>query len=173
MSAPMIVTTPPAGFARLRFVTDASDLLAAAIRFDTMTKVASHVEAVTPSGIIGAYGDGVALKPLNYDTGSTAQTYVDIAMPSEMYGRWLYALNAEIGAPYDYEAIAGFAAHMDLHEKGAVICSALQALCLRRCAFFAHPLAKPAHEIAPADLLLMLSGNPFATVRPLETRAAA
>ena len=46
----LVITQPLAGYARLRFVTDESDPMAKLIRFDTMTKVASHVEAVTPQG---------------------------------------------------------------------------------------------------------------------------
>ena len=157
-SPALVVTQPKAGYSRLRFVTDESDPMAKLIRFDTMTKVASHVEAVTPQGIIGAYGDGVCLKPPDYDAGSTAQTFVDIPMDAKMLSSWLANLNVFLGTPYDYEAIAGLAAHIDMHEPGHVICSALQTLVLRRCRFFEYPLTASAHLTTPRDLLLVLSG---------------
>jgi hypothetical protein len=37
--------------------------------------------------------------------------------------------------------------------------SALQALALRQCEWFATPLVEPAHKITPRDLLLIISGR--------------
>lgn len=40
-----------------------------------------------------------------------------------------------------------------------IICSALQALGLRQCQWFASPLVEPAHKITPRDLLLIISAR--------------
>ena len=170
----LVITQPLAGYARLRFVTDHSDPLAILIRFDTMSKRASHVEAVTPMGVVGAYINGVALRPFDYDEGSTAQTFVDIPMKPEMLNRWIANLSAFLGTPYDFEAIAGLAAHVDMHSPGHMICSALQAMALRRCSFFSWPLSEMAHLITPRDLLLMLSAmqDYGVVVHPTEYRGA-
>jgi hypothetical protein len=45
------------------------------------------------------------------------------------------------------------------HRPQHVICSALQALALRQCQWFAAPLVEPAHKISPRDLLLIISGR--------------
>lgn len=155
----LIVTQPLPGYARLRFVTDANDILAKLIRFDTMSTYVSHVEAVLPDGIIGAYWDGVKKQPIDYDTGSTAQTFVDIPMADAILAKWVAILEQHIGKAYDYWALIGFALHENYHTPGTVICSALQTLCLRDCEFFRYPLSVLAHQISPRDLFFLLSGR--------------
>jgi len=122
----------------------------------------SHVEAVTPDGrYLGAHSDGgVQARPSDYDQGQfLAEKLVDLPADDAMTAKFYHYLNAVVGEPYDLAAIAGFALHMDEHDKHKVICSALQALALRGCGWFAAPLAQPAHEISPRDLLLIISGR--------------
>lgn len=170
MSAPLIVPPPPDNVARLRFVTDGSNLLAEAIRFDTMA-IVSHVEAILPDCIIGAYGNGVVAQAFDFDTGSTSQIFVDIQLWSRELNEWRAYLKGMIGTPYDYAAIAGFVTHTDQHEKNHVICSALQTLALRHVGFFSRPLFEPAHMISPRDLLLMLSARNEPKIHSIEMRA--
>lgn len=167
---------------RLRFVTGSS-AISALIRAQervTMPFTPSHVEAVMPdgSGYIGAHLDGgVRLRPVGYDKDfTTRELFVDLpnlnrtfpshspfvgpepdTQPEQFYGY----LASKIGEPYDWKAILGFADPLlhDSHTRDHIICSALQALALRKCGWFAAPLAAPAHEISPRDLLLMISGR--------------
>jgi len=50
-------------------------------------------------------------------------------------------------------------ARFNLHERGALICSALQVDALRHCGFFPVPLAQKYHQISPVVLLLMLQAQ--------------
>jgi hypothetical protein len=122
----------------------------------------SHVEAVTPDGkYLGAHSDGgVLARPSDYDAGKfDRQLFLDLPADNVMALKFYSYLNACLGEPYDFGAIAGFVAHFDIHQKHRVICSALQTLALRGCWFFATPLSQEAHEISPRDLLLILSGR--------------
>jgi hypothetical protein len=171
---PLIVSAPPSGVARLRFVTTKESLLSKAIRFNTTGSV-SHVEAVMCDGTIitSLIGTGVARCPIDYDTSSTLQIMVDLTMPGGVYDKWVAFLEARIGWPYDTPAIVGFAVHLNEHEQGALICSALQVDALRHCGWFAVPLAQKYHQISPVVLLMMLQADPRNIVHPRETFAAA
>jgi hypothetical protein len=122
----------------------------------------SHVEALTPEGTyIGAHiHEGVAEMPGDYDEAiKDRELIVNLPAPPAMELQFYHYLRACIGEPYDFHAIAGFILHWDIHAKHKVICSALQTLALRGCGWFATPLAVPAHEISPRDLLLIVSGR--------------
>jgi hypothetical protein len=147
---------------RLRFVT-CNDEISAAIRLRE-NFWASHVEAVTPAGkYLGAHCDGgVQARAPGYDGRVLRQElFVDLAETAPGQADEFYAfLNRHIGEPYDFKSILGFlvpgiAAHQPQH----IICSALQALALRQCEWFAAPLVEPAHKITPRDLLLIISGR--------------
>jgi hypothetical protein len=145
---------------RLRFVYS-DDPIGRGIILDTGGNY-SHVEAVTPDGqYLGAHSDGgVQARPADYDKGQfTRELFVDLPADEITTVKFHHYLNACVGEPYDFKAIAGFVLHWDEHDKHKVICSALQTLALRGCGWFASPLAQPAHEISPRDLLLMLSGR--------------
>ena len=145
---------------RLRFVYS-DDPFSNAILLDT-GGLYSHVEAVTPDGkYLGALSNGgVRARPADYDAGLfKRQLFVDLPADAAMTAKFYHYLGAVVGEPYDFGAIAGFVAHMDVHQKGRVICSALQTLALRGCGWFATPLAALAHEISPRDLLLIISGR--------------
>jgi hypothetical protein len=151
-------TDPSTGNLVLRFVTT-SDPVSAGIRF-AEDFWASHVEAVMPDGTyLGAHADGgVQARAPNYDdTIWTKQLF--LALPCDDVPQFVKFLTGKIGRPYDIESILGFVLRLDQHVPMHVICSALMVLALRSCGYFGVPLSRPAHEISPADLLLILSGR--------------
>ena len=156
----------------LRFV-HGNDAASAAIIADTGGQF-SHVEAVTPDGkYLGARADGgVLARPADYDAGKfDREKFVELITADWRATAFYHYLNAVIGEPYDFAAIAGFVSHLDLHEKGRVICSALQVLALRGAGFFPVALPVPAHEISPRDLDLMLVERPDVMVIAAPVRA--
>jgi len=154
---PLIVPAPLSGHISIRFVTDYNSPLAFLIRADTMAPV-SHVEAVLRDGtVIGAYGGGVARRANDADADSTNQMFVYIPRTSEQIDAWEAFLVSKIGTPYDYEAIAGFALHKDMHTLGHVICSALITDALRHNGVVSEHLLKPDHMTSPSDLAMSLS----------------
>ena len=171
MSPPLVVPPAPEGHLRIRLVTDENDAMAFLIRTDTLSLV-SHAEVVLRDGtIIGAYAAGVARRPHDYDTGSTAQMFVDIPHPE--VDAWEAFLIGKIGTPYDYAAIAGFALHADMHTPGHTICSALVADALRHVGLITEKQFKPDHATSPSDLALALSFMAKIcnfTITPLERR---
>jgi len=171
MSEPLKVPIPPPGVARLRFVQTRGNWLSKLIDWRTMGKV-SHVEAVMPDGSIIAalIGEGVVRKPGDYDTTSTSQIFVDVAMSSHALDLWTKYLESRLGRPYDMDAIVGIALHLNWHQRLGFICSMLLTLSLRKSCTFPVPLSEPAHEVTPRDLLLILSGHPSVTIHPKEER---
>jgi hypothetical protein len=147
---------------KLRFVT-CHDPISQGIRLRE-NFWASHVEAVTPQGkYLGAHCDGgVQARDVGYDA-QVLQQELFVELPETAPGQAdeFYAfLNRHIGEPYDFESILGFLVpNIPAHEPQHVICSALQALALRQCQWFATPLVEPAHKITPRDLLLIISGR--------------
>jgi hypothetical protein len=141
----------------------------------------SHVEAVTPEGLyLGAHADGgVLARPSDYDAGKfDREIFVELTADDAMTAKFYHYLNAVIGEPYAFSAIAGFILHLDMQARHRVICSALQTLAIRWCNFFPvgllMPLAVPAHEISPRDLGLMLIQRPDVRVieHPAQKKAA-
>ena len=171
MSPPLVVPPAPEGHLRVRLVTDMNDPLSFLIRTDTLAAV-SHAEVVLrDSTIIGAYASGVARRPADYDTGSTAQMFVDIPHPE--VDAWEAFLIGKIGTPYDFAAIAGFALHTNMHTPGHTICSALVADALRHIGLITEKQFKPDHQTSPGDLALGLSFMAKIcnfTITPLERR---
>ena len=168
MANHLIARPPMPGYARLRFVSSERNWLSELIRWRTMGEV-SHVENVLRDGsIIGAYGDGVKQIPGDTDLGYTTQRFVDILMTQDSLDRWESYLKSRIGRPYDYSAIAGFLVHANWRHRRAFICSMLSTLSLRPPGTFPRPLAVPAHEVSPRDLLLTLSAHPAAKIGQLE-----
>jgi hypothetical protein len=138
----------------------------------------SHVEAVTPEGkYLGAHASGgVQARDPGYDAAyldhelfvdlpNLARTFASgspfIAPEPDTQADEFYAfLGRHIGEPYDFESILGFLVpNISAHQPQHIICSALQALALRQCRWFATPLVEPAHKITPRDLLLIISGR--------------
>lgn len=117
----------------------------------------SHVDLVTPTGLLGArMVGGVALRPFDYEAWhKRALAYV--AAPPEVEGMFYHLADAQLGKPYDKTAIAGFAAGRDWRETDSWFCSELAAWCLEKSGAFAHDLIAPANKITPSALLLVLS----------------
>ena len=170
MSKTFAVRPAPPGYIRLRFTTSRLGMFGRLIRWRTMSYV-SHVEGVLADGaIIAALSEGVRHKAGDYDTTSTSQVFVDVLAPEESRKKWEAYLWSRVGRPYDWDAIAGVALHLDWRRPGGFICSMLMALSLREAGVFRKPLSERAHEITPRDLLLVLSAHPAAIVHETETR---
>ncbi len=147
----------------LRFV-QGSSLVSRAIVAQSKTCMPftpSHVETVNEGGTsyIGAHiQGGILARPIGYDWAETVHELL-LPLPSTP-GQdrifWDYMVDS-IGEPYDWTAIFGFIIPEHFHKVNTAICSAKAALALRKCGWFARPLAAPAHLISPRDLLLMLS----------------
>jgi hypothetical protein len=123
-----------------------------------------HVEAVMPdgSGYLGAVDDGkgVAVRPIGYDKPFVKERFVDLPASDDVTAAFYQCLRQHLGEPYDFEAIAGYAIHDDgLHQKGRVICSALQTIAAVKSGWFPGSLTRKPHEVDPADLLFVLSGR--------------
>jgi hypothetical protein len=129
----------------------------------------SHVEAVAydksgnVQGYLGAHADGgVQLRPVGYDA-KWLDHDLFVELPETYPGQgedFRAALDQHIGEPYDFGAILDFIIpDIEAHQQAHAICSALQALELRACKWFATPLSEPAHRISPRDLLAIVSGR--------------
>lgn len=146
---------------RLRFVT-ASDAISAGIRAAEYGFWASHVEAVMPGGtLLGAHYDGgVQARAPDYDKGKfSRELFVDLPADQAMTDTFHDFLRAQIGKPYDVEAIIAFVARRDWQDPGSWFCSELQAAALVCCDWFAAPLATEFNHVTPRDLLLIISGR--------------
>lgn len=151
---------------KLRFVT-CNDPTSAAIRAregamaPAIGFTPSHVEMVVAEGYLGAHSDGgVQIRPAGYDKATLAhELVVDVGgddVAAEKYAR------SKIGTPYDWGAIfnfVDFVLPVDLHQRDHLICSAFMTLAARKGSALPFRLARRAHEISPADLLLVFSGR--------------
>jgi hypothetical protein len=146
---------------RLRFVT-ANDPVSAGIRAAEYGFWASHTEAVMPDGtLLGAHYDGgVQARPADYDKGQfSREMIVSIPAPPAMTDAFHSFLRAQVGKPYDVQAIIAFIAERDWQQPDSWFCSELQAAALVHCGWFAAPLATEFNHITPRDLLLIISGR--------------
>jgi hypothetical protein len=123
---------------RLRFVT-ATDIFSRIIRGAEMGFWASHTEAVTPTGqYLGALtSGGVQARPAWYDNGQwTQELFVDLPATDAQSAVFYAFLTAQIGKPYDEEAIGEMAIGEltgeapDWANASSWICSALQTAAL-------------------------------------------
>ena len=119
--------------------------------------------------IASLIGKGVVRFAGDYDTTSTSQIFVDVAMSDHQLDVWEKYLKSRLGRPYDMSAIYGIALHIDWRHPGGFICSMLQTLALRVAGVFPRPLSETAHKITPRDLLLILSAHPAATIGQIES----
>lgn len=121
---------------------------------------ASHADAILADGRkLGAEGDGVKVRAANYDDGYlTKELVLELKMPSADAKRFHDFLEAQIGKPYDFSAVAAFAVARDWQRADAWFCSELIAAALLECGYL-RPLAASTNKITPRDLLLILSGK--------------
>ncbi len=117
----------------------------------------SHVDAVLPDGaLLGARLDGVRIRQPGYAAFARVER-IELAVTPQEHDAFHAFLSDQLGKPYDKLAIAAFPAERDWRENDAWFCSELIAAALERCGFFPKPLANPANEITPRDLLLLVS----------------
>jgi hypothetical protein len=146
---------------RIRFV-DGTDIAAAGIRAAEYGFWAIHAEAVMPDGtLLGAhYNGGVLARPAGYDKGTCSKDLIaELPADQAMTDKFRAFLRAQLGKPYDIEAIAAFVADRDWREPGSWFCSELQAAALNACGWFSNRLATEFNKITPRDLLLIVSGR--------------
>src|ERR1700726_703863 len=113
----------------------------------------SHVDFVLPDGtLLGAQGDGVKIRPSDY--GKFIKTeFFDIDIDEVTSQRILDFANSQIGKPYDWKAIIGFAFRRDWMETDSWFCSELIEAAFEKNGAL---LIRTEHlnRIAPSDLLL-------------------
>jgi hypothetical protein len=149
-----------AAMIRPRFVT-CNDAVSAGIRAFEYGFWASHVEALMPDGtLLGAHYDGgVQARPRDYDRGQfTRELYVDLPADQAMTDRFHAFLRAQIGKPYDLEAIAGLVAQREWRNPNAWFCSELIIAGLEHCGWL-PALATEISRITPRDGLLIVSAR--------------
>ncbi|QPF81691.1 hypothetical protein IC762_17870 [Bradyrhizobium genosp. L] len=146
---------------RIRFV-DGVDAVAAGIRAACYGFWAIHTEAVMPDGtLLGAhYKGGVQARAGDYDVGQyTKDIIVEIPVEQALADKFHAFMRAQLGKPYDIEAIAALALNREWQEPEAWFCSELVAAALVDCGWFTYRLATEFNKITPRDLLLIVSGR--------------
>lgn len=143
----------------------ASDSLSSkAIRYFTdAANGFSHVDAVMPDGsLLGARDDavggkppGVWIRPQGYERW-TRRVVLTLAVPTPVAAAWIRVLVAQLGKPYDDDAILGFVLGRVWHGKGKWICSALQTHGLRAAGYMTHLIVEP-QQVSPNGLALAFS----------------
>jgi hypothetical protein len=123
---------------------------------------ASHNEVLMPEGgLLGAHYDGgVQLRPEGYDKGLVErELYVELSVTQEQANNFHSFLRAQLGKPYDTEAILGMLTHRDWQEPGRWFCSELVAAALCASGVWPARLAAGLNRITPRDTLLMVSSH--------------
>lgn len=125
-----------------------------------------HVDVVMPDGgLLGARGDtvggvapGVRIRPANYlDLAKTDQRIrfaLSYAATQEV--AFFDFLQKQVGKPYDYEAILGFAFNRDWREPDSWICAELVTVALEK-AKIIKPVYLASNRITPSACALMMS----------------
>ncbi len=116
-----------------------------------------------PSGhLLGARSDkvggdpaGVQIRPPNYEKFSSRVIFTIPATDAQSTAYYAF-LDAQLGKPYDSEAIWAFAFNRDWREDDSWICSELQAAALIA-ANRVPPLFLASNKITPEALALMAS----------------
>jgi uncharacterized protein YycO len=133
----------------------------------------SHVDAVLPTGYLGAFQrevggipSGVFIRPNNY-VKFAAQVRIDIPATDAQRHNWEAFLLGQIGKPYDWDVIAAFVAGSDWRDPNKWICSELQAAALQQ-AGIVPKLYLTANKITPVALALALSAVPGVTVTSIK-----
>lgn len=148
----------------LRFVT-AGDPISRVIRGGEMGFWASHTEALMPDGaLLGAHADGgVQARAGNYDTTWTEQLFVNVPCTDDQQAAFEQFLTAQIGKPYDMEAIGEMAVGALTGQQqswpltaSSYICSALQTSALITAGILTQAPATP-RLTTPRDLLMMVA----------------
>ncbi len=136
----------------------------------------SHVDAVVPAGglaiapdctvvegwLLGARNDsvggeppGVQFRPPGYKAWAR-RTVIEVPCTNIQERRYWTFLIAQLGKPYDSEAIWAFVFNRDWRETDSWICSELQAAA-GEAALILPKLEAPCNKIAPVPLALVMS----------------
>lgn len=112
----------------LRFSTDPRSITGILIRGVTWSEF-SHVDVCTPDGkLLGAQIDGVKARPAGYAAKSCRFLYLQTdKLTAEQEKKFWEFLDAQIGKPYDFGAIAGILIHRDWRNPNKWFCSELVA----------------------------------------------
>jgi len=107
----------------------ASAIDSALIRWGTWSEY-SHVDIVMPDGnLLGArLHQGVQVRPPNYAKFSKSLR-MSVAMNDREAQRFYEAARSQVGKPYDWKAILGFAVRRDWQDEGQWFCSELALWC--------------------------------------------
>jgi uncharacterized protein YycO len=144
----------------LRFVEDSS-ITSRAIKFFSHGNW-SHVDVMFTTllggkRLVGArINGGVMTRMWDYKKFSK-QMIITVPVSDEAWSKALNFLNAQIGKPYDWTAIAAFAFNRDWRETDSWFCSELAAAYLQSANVLPTKMADGVNKITPSDLVLMLS----------------
>jgi uncharacterized protein YycO len=132
---------------------------------DILSEAGLYLIGAQESDGLGGKPSGVQARPLDYGKtcGMKNIRYVTLQASPYETAKFHSFVNAQIGKPYDLEAIAGFVAGRDWRKTDAWFCSELAAAALET-ADIITPLYAPSNKITPANLLLVCSA--FAPVTP-------
>ena len=118
----------------------------------------SHVDAIMPDGtLLGARADGGVRRRLKDYARFSRALRVELPATDDVAAKFYAFLTAQLGKPYDFEAIAAFVVGRNWQKPDSWFCSELVAAALQAAGWFAHPLATATNRITPSDLLLVLS----------------
>ena len=119
----------------------------------------SHVDLVLPDGgLLGARIDadgapaaGVQIRKPGYANFTRIERWgIPVSPPVE--AKYYELARAQIGKPYDWQAIAAFAVGRDWRNPDAWMCSELQTWLCEQAPVFIHPLELPDSTVIPRDL---------------------
>ena len=133
----------------------------------------SHVDAVLPDGLLGAferevrgYPSGVFVRRPGY-INLAAQVRADIPCTAEQRAAWLNFLREQIGKPYDWSAILGFATGRYLPNKNAWMCSKMQLAALVTSTIIRSPWLDES-KTTPIALLNLISALPGTVITTIK-----
>ena len=139
---------------KLRFITE-NNIGSRIIRYYSWSEF-SHVDFVWPTdAYLGARLDGgVRLRPYNY-TKPAKQAFFGIELGKTKEREILGIAFAQIGKPYNWKGITGFALNEDWQSGKSWFCSQLVAHCF---AAAGEPLLRVSHSdrVTPSDLTMSL-----------------
>ncbi|MDE2468830.1 MAG: hypothetical protein KGL35_08820 [Bradyrhizobium sp.] len=107
---------------------------------------------------------GVQLRPLDYAR-FTRQCYVSLPASEEQTARFWALWSAQLGCPYSWRTILGFALGREIHDHGAWDCSTGIAWATVGCGVFPEALRPHLQQITPDALWLACAVYPGAVCR--------
>lgn len=129
----------------------------------------SHVDAVVPEGLLGAFErkvsgfpSGVYVRTPGYIS-LAAQVQVTLPCTDAQRADWLFFLRQQVGKAYDWSTILGFATGRYWLTPNKWICSELQAAALEKAGIIPALYLQPS-KITPVGLLNTISALPGAVI---------